>query len=235
VDLSGAVLLDRQPQPRQRPRLLRRAEPPVIGYRRDGRPIYAVLGESNTTNTYTEVINGIPVAGTALNDTATGAVISTAAQAGILPVGFFNQYCVNKAIQFFGFGVISTSASGPATLAFGVGANTTLGTYAPAVALATQTAVAPAVSLSSVIWEVNGWSTVQSLSGQSPQMVTFGTVTIGGAGGAAGVAYTFGSATPVSLTTGMNLEYGIELTAKWGTAVSGCTLTCEQWIVQGMN
>jgi hypothetical protein len=190
---------------------------------------------SNLTNTYSEVINGIPIAGTALNDTATGAIISTAAQAGILPIGFFNQYCVNKLIECTGIIIVSTPASAPATLQFEIGANTTLGTFAPAIVLATQTAFTPAVSLSSVPCIVNAFVTVQSISGQSPQMVTWGTVSIGGASGAAGATYSFGSATPVALTTGLNLQYGIELGAKWGTAVVSCTLTCEQWIVQGMN
>jgi len=188
---------------------------------------------SNLTNTYTEVINGIPIAGTALNDTATGAVISTAAQAAILPINFFNQYAVNKTLQWTGYGIVSTPSSGPATLQFIVYADTTIGTAN--IALATQTAFTPAVSLASNIFEVNGWSTVQSYSGTSAEVVSFGVVTLGGASGAAGSSYTFGSATPVAVTTALSTEYAIELYAKWGSAVSGCTLTCEQWIVQGMN
>jgi hypothetical protein len=187
---------------------------------------------SNLTNTYSEVINNLAVAGSALSDTATGAVISTAAQAVILPVGYFNAYAVNRALQWTGYGIISTAAS-PATIAFTVYADTTIGTAD--IALAAQTAATPAASLSSVIFEVNGWSTVQSFSTTSAEVVSFGTVTIGGASGAAGAQYTFGSATPVAITTAYSTEYAIELYAKWGTAVSGCTLTCEQWIVQGMN
>jgi hypothetical protein len=191
---------------------------------------------SNLTNTYEEVITNLAIAGTALSDTATGAVISTAAQAGILPIGFFSGYGTgNKLIRCTGIGIISTSASGPATLSFSVQADTTLGTRNTSGELATSTAVAPAVSLASSVFTIQSWSTVQSYSTTSAEIVSFGQLTIGGASGAAGAAYTFGSATPVALASAYSTEFFIELWAVWGTAVSGCTLTLEQWIVEGCN
>jgi hypothetical protein len=192
---------------------------------------------SNLTNTYTETIGAVPVAGSALSDSAsTGVVISTAAQAYEIPAGFFsNPISLNKAIQVTGFGIYSTAASGNATLQFQIYADTVIGTKS--ITLGSNTAATGTtlpVSAANAIWVINAWITCQSFSAGAAQLVTFGDITMGN-GAAAGVSYTFGSATPVSLTSSWNTNYFLELGATWGTAVVGDALTCEQWIVQGMN
>lgn len=190
---------------------------------------------SNLTNTYTEVINGIPIAGTALSDVTTATIISTAGQAGILPIGFFNYQCINKMIQCNGWGVVSTASSSPGTLTFTTSADPTVGSITGALALAPSGSITPATSLSNANWVFNTWSTVQSLSGGSAQIVSWGELTIGATSTTAAVAYTFGSSTAVSLTSALSTEYAIELKAAWGTASTSNSITCEQWIVQGMN
>lgn len=243
MDLTGAVLLEKRGvrlQPQQAS-MLRNVALEVIGYRRDGSPIIRAQGASNLTSTYSELIQGVAVAGSALSDSSTGAVISTAAQAAEVPPGFWTtipQAGSNRVVECTGWGIISTAAS-PATLYMTTAMDSVVGTEGIGLIAAAGTTIpTPAASLSTAIWTWNSWTFTQSISVQAPQLVTFATLGIGGGSSASptsGLTYQFGSATPVALTAGLTTPYWVELYAKWGTAVSGCTLTCEAWAVQGLN
>jgi hypothetical protein len=166
-------------------------------------------------------------AGTAVSDTATAGVLNTAKGALYLPPEWWET---NQGLHVFARGIVSTPSSGTATLTMGVSADTTQGTLG-ALLWTNGTAITPVSSAASWLWELEMDIIGQSDSGLNIATLGMGELTLPASATQGQAPYIVGSTTAVNLVAGTG--YFLEIYAKWGTAVSGDTITGEMvnWIV----
>lgn len=187
------------------------------------------------TGTNVELIAACAVAGTQISNNATAGVLNSADGAAYLPIGFFRgqQY---RTVLLRASGIYSTPASAPATMQIGACFNTAQGTIGSLNIL--SGAITPAVSMSSALWLLDLEITVSTLtetsgSGTANVMGT-GTLTLhNSTTTTAGNVYGAGGTSLVNLVT--YTGYYLEVYAKFGSAVSGSTVTGERTSVYGCN
>jgi hypothetical protein len=88
----------------------------VIGYRRDGRPIYSVKGSSRQT--WQETLIAAEIDGTALNTSVTATSIIPPAARFTLPANYFD---IGKVLRINAWGRVSTFTSGTLTVDYRMG------------------------------------------------------------------------------------------------------------------
>jgi hypothetical protein len=167
-------------------------------------------------------------AGTALSDTATAGILSTAKGALYLGPEWLE---VNQGAHLHARGIISTPATATATLKVGVSADTTQGTIPGSPLLwVPASVITPVSSASNWFWELEMELIVQSVSGLNAAIEGMGELTLPASASQMQAPYAVGSTTPVNVPIGQGTYF--EVYAVWTTAVASDTITCETvcWI-----
>jgi hypothetical protein len=185
--------------------------------------------------TNVELIAACAVAGTAISNSATAGVLNSADGAAYLPIGFFNGQ-LYRTVNIRASGIYSSPASAPATMQLGVTLNTSQGSIGSLTIL--SGAITPTVSMSSALWDLDLEITASTYTETSGS----GTVNVMGIGTlalhnstttTAGAVYGIGGTSLVSAVT--YTGYFLEVYGKFGSAVSGSTVTGERTSVYGCN
>jgi|SRR5271165_4249073 len=199
---------------------------------------------SNLTGTINELRSVSGVAGTALANSASAAVLNPASAAGYFPVAFWEGGPMYRSWRVTSKGVYSTAASGNPTLQVGVTLDSAQGTTGALTFLSGATVVI--ISAASWFWEMDVELTAQAVTETSGA----GTVNIVGIGTLTlhriALPGTFTQGTTVnadripigaSATVAQSMTAGffIETYAKWGSAVAGTSIQALTTRVYGEN
>lgn len=165
-------------------------------------------------------------AGTALSDTATAAAINPEQGSLYIPPNWWN---VGKGVHLHARGIVSSPSSSTSTLVMGACADSVQGTVGTLLA-ANGTAITPVSSASSWFWELELEVICQSVTGGNAAIVGMGELTLPASATQAQAPYIIGSTSPVNLA--IATPWFLDVYAKWSSAVSGDTLTCQSvfWI-----
>jgi hypothetical protein len=199
---------------------------------------------SYTTATNQECMAVSAVAGTAITNSASAGVLNSTSGAAYCPVNFF-KHQLYAGILVTAKGTYSSPGAGPATMQIGATLDAAQGTTGALTFL--SGAITPVVSASSWLWELEVLLAVQSLTETSgagtSNIVGLGHLTLHGAalGGAQSLATNTVQAwtVPVGATATVNQStvaaVWVEIYGKFGSAVSGSTMQCQQSAIYGIN
>jgi hypothetical protein len=132
-------------------------------------------------------------------------------------------------------GIVATT--GTPTLKVALGLNTTQGTGAPAIVLASTGAFTTASGIANGLWELEVGIDINQIGTTTSSLDALGSFRIGVGNNAATTAmvgYMVGSSAAIT-TVVPTTSYWLEMSALWGTASASNTITCFQYEVLGLN